>query len=176
MENYAGSLDELLEQARQVAKTPESAALLLAAVNKRLAEIVPGAEPVPAAKRLTAEWDDWAIEAGHRYLNEHYEESLDPGHFSVSYEDIDHEELMGLAEEMLRVLRGGIACPFSGRVCSRRRNPPTCVRLGRYRHAYVGDHVPHLIPCCLADSSHFRQRRLPIWRAYTLRTYSVGVT
>ena len=78
LENYAGSPDELLEQARQVAKTPESAELLLAAVNKRLAEVAPGEEPVAAAKRLTAERDDWAIEAGHRYLNEYYEDSLDP--------------------------------------------------------------------------------------------------
>ena len=105
MENYAGSPDELLEQARQVANTRESAELLLAAVNKRLAEIKPDEEPVAAAKLLTAERDDWAIEAGHRYLNEYYEDSLDPGHFSVSYEDIDHEELMGVAKEMLWILR-----------------------------------------------------------------------
>ena len=64
MDNYAGSPDELLEQARQVAKTPESAALVLAAVNKRLAEIKPDEEPVAAAILLTAERDDWAIEAG----------------------------------------------------------------------------------------------------------------
>ena len=109
MDNYAGSPDELLEQARQVAKTPESAALLLAAVNRRLADIVPAEEPVAAAKLLTAEWDDLAIEAAYRHLNWYYEDSLDPQNFSISYEDIDHEELMGLAEEMLRVLRDGIA-------------------------------------------------------------------
>ena len=109
MENYAGSPDELLEQARQVAKTPESAALMLAAVNRRLAEIVPGEEPYAAAKRLAAERHDWAIEAGYRHLNWYYEDSLDPQHFSVSHEDIDHEELMAVGETMLRILRDGVA-------------------------------------------------------------------
>ena len=101
MDNYRGTPDELLEKARQVAKTPESAALMLAAVNRRLAEIVPGEEPYAAAKRLTAEWDDWAIEACYRHLNRYYEDSLDLKHFSVSYEDIDHEEHMSLAETMV---------------------------------------------------------------------------
>ena len=109
MENYAGTPDELLEQARQVANTPESAALMLAAVNRRLAEIVPGEEPYAAAKRLTAEWDDWAIEAGYRHLNWYYEDSLDLKNFSVSYEAIDHDELMAVGETMLRILSDGIA-------------------------------------------------------------------
>ena len=109
MDNYAGSPDELLEQARQVANTPESAALMLAAVNRRLAEIVPGEEPYAAAKRLAAEWDDLAIEGGYRYLNEYYEDSLDLKHFSVSYEDIDHEELLGVAEDVLWILSDRIA-------------------------------------------------------------------
>ncbi len=109
MDNYRGTPDELLEKARQVAKMPECAALLLAAVNKRLAEIVPGEEPYAAAKRLTAERDDWAIEAGYRYLNEYYENSLNAKGFAVSYEDIDHEEFMGLAEAVFEILRDGVA-------------------------------------------------------------------
>ena len=109
MDNYRGTPDELLERAREVANTPESAALMLAAVNRRLAEIAPGEEPYAAAKRLAAERDDWAIEAGYRHLNWYYEDSLDPHHFSVSFEGINHEEFMGLAEEMLRELGVGIA-------------------------------------------------------------------
>ena len=107
MENYAGTPDELLEQARQVAKTPESAALMLAAVNRRLAEIVPGEEPYAAAKRLAAERDDLAIEGGYWYLNEYYEDSRDLKHFSISYEEIDHEEHMALAETMVWALGDG---------------------------------------------------------------------
>ena len=109
MDKYTGAPDELLERSRKAAKTPESAALMLAAVNKRLAEIAPGEEPFAAAKRLTAERDDWAIEAGYRFLNEYYENSLNAKGFAVSYEDIDHEELMGVAEDMLEILREGIA-------------------------------------------------------------------
>ena len=105
MDNYTGAPYELLERARKVAKTPESAALMLAAVNRRLAELAPGEEPFAAAKRLTAEWDDWAIEAGYRHLNRYYEDSLDPKHFAVSYEDIDHVEHIDLAEVTLWVLR-----------------------------------------------------------------------
>ena len=109
MDNYTGTPDELLRRARQVAKTPESAALMLAAVNRRLAEIVPGEEPYAAAKRLAAERDERAIEAGYRYLNEYYEDSLDLRNFSVSYEDIDHEELFGVAEDVLWTLSDRIA-------------------------------------------------------------------
>ena len=104
MDNYTGTPDELLEKARKVAKTPESAALMLAAVNRRLAEIVPGEEPYAAAKRLTSERDERAIEAGYRYLDEYYEDSLDLKQFSVSYEDMDHEELLGVAEDVLWIL------------------------------------------------------------------------
>ena len=50
---------------------------MLAAVNRRLSEIVPGEEPYAAAKRLATEWNERAIEAGYRYLNEYYEDSLD---------------------------------------------------------------------------------------------------
>ena len=109
MDNYSGTPDELLEQARLVAKTPESAALMLAAVNRRLAEIAPGEDPYAAAKRLATERDDWVIEGGYWYLNEYYEDSLDLGHFSVSYEDIDHEDLLGVAEDVLLILSDRIA-------------------------------------------------------------------
>ena len=108
MDQYTGTPDELLERARQVAKTPESAALMMAAVHKRLAEIAPDEEPSAAAKRLTAEWGNWAIKSAYRHLNYYYEDSLDLKNFSVSYEDIDHEELMGVAEDMLFMLRDGV--------------------------------------------------------------------
>ena len=109
MDNYSGTPDELLARARKVARTPESAALMLAAVNRRLAEIVPGEDPYAAAKRLTTERDDWAVEAGYRFLNEYYENSLNAKGFAVSYEDIDHEEFMGLAEAMFEILGDGVA-------------------------------------------------------------------
>ena len=109
MQNYTGAPDELFERARQAIYTPESAALMLAAVNKLLAEIAPGEEPYAAAKRLTVEWDDWAIQSAYRHLNDYYEESLDPKNFAVSYEDIDHEEFMELGDAMIWTLREGIA-------------------------------------------------------------------
>ena len=104
IDNYSGTPDELLERARQVIYTPESAALMMAAVHKRLAELKPGEEPYAAAKRLKAERDDWGIEAGYGYLNEYYQNSLDLKHFSVSYENIDHEEHIALAETMVWAL------------------------------------------------------------------------
>ena len=107
MENYTGAPDELLEQARQAANTPQSAALMLAAINRQLAEIAPGEEPYAAAKRLAAELDYRAIRTAYRLLNEYYEDSLDPPHFEVSYEDIDHEEHMAVAEDVLVILRDG---------------------------------------------------------------------
>ena len=109
MQNYKGAPDELFERARKAIYTPESAALMLAAVNKLLAEIAPGEEPYAAAKRLTVEWDDWAIQSAYRHLNDYYEESLDPKNFAVSYEGIDHEELISVGRTMLRILREGIA-------------------------------------------------------------------
>ncbi len=109
MDNYTGSPGELLEQAREISKTPESAAMLLAAVNKRLAEIAPGEEPVAAANRLSVERDDWAIKSAYRHLDLYYEDSCNPELFSVSYEDIDHEELIGVAEDMLWILSDRIA-------------------------------------------------------------------
>ena len=109
MQNYTGAPDELFERAQKAIYTPESAALMLAAVNKLLAEIAPGEEPYAAAKRLTAEWDDWAIQSAYRHLNDYYEDSLDPKNFAVSYEDIDHEEFIDLGKAMLRILGEGIA-------------------------------------------------------------------
>ena len=109
MDKYTGAPDELLERARKVARTPESAALMLAAVNKRLAEIAPGEEPFAAAKRLAAEWDEWGIREGYRLLNLYYEDSIDPPNFAVSYEDTDHEDYMDMAEDVLSFLREGNA-------------------------------------------------------------------
>ena len=109
MNQYTGTPDELLEQARKVIYTPESAALMMAAVNKRLAELKPGEEPYAAAKRLTAECDNRGFESGYRHLSDYYEDSLDFKRFSVSYEDIDHAELMALAETMVWELRDGVA-------------------------------------------------------------------
>ena len=105
---YTGTPDELLERARQVIYTPESAALMMAAVHKRLAELKPGEEPYAAAKLMTAECADRGFESGYRHLNDYYKDSLDFKHFSVSYEDIDHEELMALAETMVWELRDGV--------------------------------------------------------------------
>ena len=79
---------------------------MLAAVNKRLAELAPGEEPFAAAKRLATERDEGAIRTGYRLLNEYYEDSLDQHHFDVSFEDIDHEEHMALAQVTLWILRG----------------------------------------------------------------------
>ena len=109
MQDYTGAPDELFERARKAIYTPESAALMLAAVNKLLAEIAPGEEPYAAAKRLAVEWDERAIEAGYRHLNDYYEDSLNPKHFAVFYEHIDHEELMELGDAMLWTLKEGIA-------------------------------------------------------------------
>ena len=109
MQDYTGAPDELFERARKAIYTPESAALMLAAVHKLLAEIAPGEEPYAAAKRLAVEWDEWGIESGYRHLNDYYEDSLNPKRFAVSYEDIDHEELMELGKAMLWTLKEGIA-------------------------------------------------------------------
>ncbi len=105
MDKYTGAPDELLERARKAAKTPESAALMLAAVNKRLAEIAPGEEPFAAAKRLAAEWDNSNIEAGYDLLLWYYKDSLNPPRFGVNYEDVDHEEYMGVGETVMRILK-----------------------------------------------------------------------
>ena len=107
MDNYTGAPDELLEQARKVARTPESAALMLAAVNRRLAELAPGEEPFAAAKRLTVERDSWAIESGYKLLMWYYDKSLSPEEFKASFEEIDREEYVWLAEGLLDGLKDG---------------------------------------------------------------------
>ena len=105
MNEYAGTPDELLEQARQVIYTPESAALMLAAVQKRLAELKPGEEPYAAAKRLAAEQDDVDIEAGYDLLLWFYEDNLRPAKFGPKYEDIDYEDYMSVGETVIRILK-----------------------------------------------------------------------
>ena len=107
MENYTDAPDELLERARKVAKTPQAAALMLAAVNRRLAELAPDEEPFAAAKRLAEECDEWGISTGYRLVNLYYEDSLNPPNFAVSYEDDDHEDYMDIAEDVLWFLRDG---------------------------------------------------------------------
>lgn len=107
IDEYTGTPDELLKRAQQATERIDVPAFLLAAVNKRLAEIAPGEEPHAAAKRLTAEWDKWAVEGAYELLSWYYEDSLNPDKFSVSYEDIDHEDYMGVAEDMFRMLKNG---------------------------------------------------------------------
>ena len=112
IDDYMGTPEDLLQRARQIVKPQvtdfcEVPALLLAAVNKRLAEIAPGEEPREAAKRLTAEWDKWAIESSYELLTWYYQDSLNPKRFSVSYERIDHEDYMGVAQDIIRMLKNG---------------------------------------------------------------------
>ena len=52
IDKFTGAPGELLEWARRVPKKPESAALILAAVNRQLAEIAPGEPPSPR-------WNGW---------------------------------------------------------------------------------------------------------------------
>lgn len=106
-DNYTGTPDELLQRAQQATERISVPSLLLAAVNKRLAEIAPGEEPHAAAKRLTAEWDKWAIEGAYQLLLWYYEDSLNPNKFSVSYEDMEHEDYLGIAKDMFRMLKNG---------------------------------------------------------------------
>ena len=114
IEDYTGTPEELLQRAQQITEPrvidfSEVPALLLAAVNKSLAEIAPNEDPRAAAKRLTAEWDNWAIESGYEQLTWYYEDSLNPKKFKANYDPIDHEEQVWLAEGMLRTLRNGNA-------------------------------------------------------------------
>ena len=112
IDDYTDTPDELLERARQITEPQvidfsEVPALLLAAVNKKLAEIAPEEEPYAAAKRLSVEWNKWAIESGYDLLLWYYKDSLNPEKFSVSYEQIDHEHHTGIAEDMFRMLKNG---------------------------------------------------------------------
>ena len=112
IDDYTGTPEELLQRARQIVEPHEIdfcevPALLLAAVNKRLVELAPGEEPRAAAKRLAAEWDKWDIKGSYELLTWYYEDSLNPKRFIVSYERIDHEDYMGVAQDMFRMLNNG---------------------------------------------------------------------
>ena len=101
------SVEELIERARHASKNdpPASPALLLAAVNKALAEIAPDEDPGEAAQRLSLEWDNWAIDAGHKALRFYYEDSLDPAQF-CNHEEMDHEDFVGVACDLVGILAG----------------------------------------------------------------------
>ena len=110
IDDYTGTPEELLERARRITEPrvidfSEVPALLLTAVNKRLAEIAPGEDPRAIAKRLTAERNEWSIESAYELLTWYYKDSLNPKKFKSNYDPIDHEEQVWLAEGMLRELR-----------------------------------------------------------------------
>ncbi len=99
---------ELLKEARWSLGS-ESPALLLAAVDKVLAELAPGEEPAAAAKRLAVEWERWGIEAGYESLLSYYEDSLDPRRFSFwEGPEWDWKTHFGeVADDLVRILRAG---------------------------------------------------------------------
>ena len=101
------SVEELIERARRALKTdpPASPVLLLAAVNKAIAAIAPDEDPGDAARRLSLEWDNWAIEAGHKALRFYYEDSLDPAQF-CNHEAPDREDFVGVAGDLVKILAG----------------------------------------------------------------------
>lgn len=107
VETEKHSVDELVTLARKALKTSpsESPSFLLAAVDKTIAEIAPGEEPGAAAHRLSREWGNWAIEAGYKALRFYYEDSLDPAQFSI-HEDMDREDFIGVACDLVRILAG----------------------------------------------------------------------
>ena len=116
IDNYTGTPDELLEQARQATERARRVtyeecskvpALLLTAVNKRLAELAPGEEPRAAAKRLTIEWERESIESTYDFLTEYYEKSRRSSEQLPIYELIDHEEFVWFAEGLLKELGDG---------------------------------------------------------------------
>ncbi len=109
IDEYTGTPDELLKRAQQATERIDVPAFLLAAVNKRLAEIAPGEEPHAAAKHLAVEWERDAIESGYDFLTEHYDKSRRPSEYGPAYELIDHEEFVWVAESMLRRLKDGNA-------------------------------------------------------------------
>ena len=114
IDDYTGTPEELLERARQIVEPQmidfcEVPALLLAAVNKLLEEIAPCEEPRAAIKRLSVERDKWSIEGSYELLTWYYEDSLNPKGFIVSYERIDHEDYIGVAKDMFRMLKNGNA-------------------------------------------------------------------
>ena len=118
IDDYTGTPDELLKRAQQAMERARHVAdeecskvpaLLLTAVNKRLAELAPGEEPRAAAKRLAVEWERDAIESGYDFLTEYYDKSRRPSEYGSAYELIDHEEFVWVAEGMLRRLKDGNA-------------------------------------------------------------------
>ena len=114
IDDYTGTPEELLQRAQQAtnrarrvtneecSKVP---ALLLNAVNKRLAELAPGEEPRAAAKRLAVEWEREAIESTYDFLIEYYETSKRSSKQLPAYELIDHEEFVWFAEGLLTKLK-----------------------------------------------------------------------
>ncbi len=83
--------------------------MLLAAVNKTLAEIAPGEDPAAAIKRLASKWNRWGIEAGYESLLYYYEDSLDPIRFSFwqapGWEWETH--FWEVADDLVRILQEG---------------------------------------------------------------------
>ena len=116
IDDYASTPNELLERAQQAMKRTRRIvdeecskvpALLMSAVNKRLAELAPGEEPHAAVKRLAVEWDQPDIKSTYQFLMEYYEKSLCPSKFGPAYELIDHEEFVWFAEGLLTELKDG---------------------------------------------------------------------
>ena len=110
--------DELLKRAQKAVKRARRVsdeecakipALLMKAVNNRLAELAPDEDPRAAVKRLATEWERDSIESGYDFLIEYYETSMRSSKQLPAYELIDHEEFVWVAEGMLRRLKDGNA-------------------------------------------------------------------
>ena len=110
MKNATASVSELMAGARDCLKTDPAATAMLqmTAVYKALAEVAPDEEPAAAAGRLSEKWERPAIEGGYLALLWYYEDSLDPGKFSI-HKEIDREDHFGIAEDVIRMLRNGNA-------------------------------------------------------------------
>lgn len=108
LKEATASVRELLDGARNCLKAdPEAtAALQLAAVYKALANFAPEEEPDAAVDRLSAKWNRPALKGGYLALLWYYEDSLDPGKFSI-HKEIDREDHLGVAEDVLRMLKEG---------------------------------------------------------------------
>ena len=105
MKNSTASVSELMAGARECLKTDPAATAMLqmTAVCKALAEIEPDEEPAAAAGRLSEKWERPALKGGYLALLWYYEDSLDPGKFSI-HKEIDREDHLGIAEDVLRIL------------------------------------------------------------------------
>ena len=119
IDDYTDTPDELLERAQQAvgrarrvtneecAKIP---ALLMKAVNNRLAELAPDEEPRAAVKRLAAEREDLEFQYNYQYLIDYCERSMsEPPERGPLYELIYHEDFVWYAEEFLKELKDGNA-------------------------------------------------------------------